>query len=71
MKCKKYISFQKYIFTQKMFMLLIKYKSFVNIYSFCKKNYFGHKKYLLKLRCELNNLFLRVSETANLWYSLN
>ena len=54
-----------------MFMLLIKYKSFVNIYSFCKKNYFDHKKYLLKLRCELNNLFLRVSETANLWYSLN
>ena len=54
-----------------MFMLLIKYKSFVNIYSFCKKNYFGHKKYLLKLRCELNNLFLRVLEIANLWYSLN
>ena len=71
MKCKKYISFQKYIFTQKMFMLLIKYKSFVNIYSFCKKNYFGYKKYLLKLRCELNNLFLRVLEIANLWYSLN
>ena len=54
-----------------MFVLLIKYKSFLNIYSFCKKNYFEHKKYLLKLRCELNNLFLRVSETANLWYSLN
>ena len=54
-----------------MFMLLIKYKSFVNIYSFYKKNYFGHKKYLLKLRCELNNLFLRVLEIANLWYSLN
>ena len=37
---KKYISFQKYIFTQKMFVLQIKYKSFLNIYSFCKKIFF-------------------------------
>ena len=43
---KKYISFQKYIFTQKMFVLQIKYKSFLNIYSFCKKNFFDHKKYI-------------------------
>ena len=37
---KKYISFQKYIFTQKMFVLQTKYKSFLNIYSFCKKKFF-------------------------------
>ena len=43
---KKYISFQKYIFTQKMFVLQTKYKSFLNIYSFCKKNFFDHKKYI-------------------------
>ena len=43
---KNYISFQKYIFTQKMFVLQIKYKSFLNIYSFCKKNFFDHKKYI-------------------------
>ena len=37
-KCKNvYISFEKYIFMQKMFVLQIKYKSFLNIYSFCKK----------------------------------
>ena len=36
-KCKKiYISFQEYIFTQKIFVLYTKYKSFLNIYSFCK-----------------------------------
>ena len=35
-----YISFQKYIFTQKMFALQTKYKSFLNIYSFCKKKFF-------------------------------
>ena len=34
---KIYISFEKYIFMQKMFVLQIKYKSFLNIYSFCKK----------------------------------
>ena len=31
---KKYISFQKYIFTRKMFVLHTKYKSFLNIFSF-------------------------------------
>ena len=40
------ISFEKYIFIQKMFVLQIKYKSFLNIYSFCKKNVFDHKKYI-------------------------
>ena len=40
-KCKNiYISFEKYIFMQKMFVLQIKYKSFWNIYSFCEKNFF-------------------------------
>ena len=43
---KKYISFQKYIFTRKMFVLHTKYKSFLNIFSFCKKNIFDHKKYI-------------------------
>ena len=42
---KIYISFEKYIFMQKMFVLQIKYKFFLNIYSFCKKN-FDHKKYI-------------------------
>ena len=37
---KKYISFQKYSFAQKMFVLQTKYKSFLNIYSFFKKNFF-------------------------------
>ena len=37
---KIYISFEKYIFMQKMFVLQIKYKSFLNIYSFCKKKFF-------------------------------
>ena len=62
---KNYISFQKYIFTQKMFVLQIKYKSFLNIYSFCKKSFLIIKKFLLKLRCELNNLVLNVPETDN------
>ena len=35
-----YISFEKNIFMQKMFVLQIKYKSFLNIYSFCKKLFF-------------------------------
>ena len=48
---------------QKMFVLQIKHKSFLNIYLFCKKT-------LLKLRCELNNLVLKVSEAPNLSYSL-
>ena len=34
-----YISFEKYIFMQKMFVLQIKYKPFLNIYSFCKKKF--------------------------------
>ena len=33
---------EKYM--QKMFVLQIKYKSFLNIYSFCKKTFFAHKK---------------------------
>ena len=41
---KNYISFQKYIFTHKIFVLQIKYESFLNIYSFRKKNCFDHKK---------------------------
>ena len=41
LKCKYvYISFEKYIFMQKMIVLQIKYKSFLNIYSFCKKIFF-------------------------------
>ena len=44
-KCKKiYISFEKYIFMQKVFPLQIKYKSFLN--SFCKIIFFDHKKYI-------------------------
>ena len=43
---KNCISFQKYIFTQKIFVLQIKYESFLNIYSFCKKTFFDHKKYI-------------------------
>ena len=35
-----YISIEKYIFMQKIFVLQIKYKSFLNIYSFCKKTFF-------------------------------
>ena len=39
----KYISFQKYIFTQKMFVLQTKYKfSYLCIYS-AKKHFFDHK----------------------------
>ena len=45
--CKKiYISFEKCIFMQKMLVLQIKYKSFLNTYSFCKKYFFDHKKYV-------------------------
>ena len=43
---KKNISFQKYIFTQKMFVSQTKCKSFLDIYSFCKKKIFDHKKYI-------------------------
>ena len=42
---KIYISFEKYIFMQKMFVLQIKYKSFLNIYSSCKKK---KKKLIIK-----------------------
>ena len=49
MKMQKiYISFQKYIFTQKMFVLKIKYKSFLNIYSFCKKIFLVTKNIFVK-----------------------
>ena len=41
---KNYISLRKYAFTQKMFVLQIEYKSLLNIYSFCKKIFFDHKK---------------------------
>ena len=41
-----YISIEKYIFMQNMFVLRIKYKSFLNIYSFCKSLFFDHKKYI-------------------------
>ena len=37
---KNCISFQKYIFTQKIFFLQIKYKSLLNMYSFYKKKFF-------------------------------
>ena len=39
-----YIPFEKYIFMQKMFALQIKYISFLNIYSFCKKTFLDHKE---------------------------
>ena len=40
-----YISFQKYIFIQEMFVLQTKYKSFLNIYiDSAKKHFFDHKK---------------------------
>ena len=41
---KNYISNLRNIFMQKMFVLQIKYKSFLNIYSFCEKTFFAHKK---------------------------
>ena len=37
---KIYISFEKYIFMQNIFVLQIKYKSILNIYSFYKKFFF-------------------------------
>ena len=40
------ISFEKYFFTEKIFVLQIKYKSFLNKYLFCKKIFFNHKKYI-------------------------
>ena len=41
-----YISFEKYIFMQKVFVLQIKYKSFLNIYWSCNTFFFHHKKYI-------------------------
>ena len=55
---KTYISFEKYFFIQK-----------IHIHS-AKKIFFDHKKYI-KLRGELNNLVLKVSEAPNMWYYLN
>ena len=43
---KVYVSFEKYIFIQKMFLLQTKYESFLNTYSFCKNKFFDHKKYI-------------------------
>ena len=37
---KIYISFEKYIFMQRKFVLQINYKSFLNIYSFYQKKFF-------------------------------
>ena len=50
-----------------MFVLQTIYKSFLNIYSFCKKKYLIIKNIfnLLKLRCEVNNMVLKVSEAPN------
>ena len=45
-KCEKHISFEKYIFIQEMFVLQMKNKSFLNIYSLWKKISFDHKKYI-------------------------
>ena len=66
---KIYISFQKYIFTQKMFVLQIKY--FLNIYSFCKKNFLIIENIFVKTSKHICNLVLKVLEAANLRYSLN
>ena len=58
-----------------MFVLQTIYKSFLNIYSShsAKKKYLIIKNTfnLLKLRCEVNNMVLKVSEAPNLWSSLN
>ena len=62
-KCKKYI----YIIP-KIYFYTENVKFFLNIYSFCKKNFYP-KKYLLRLRWELNTLVLKVLEEANQWYS--
>ena len=49
-----------------------KIKIFLKYIFILQKNFFLIIKiYLLKLRCELNNLVRKVSEAANLWYSLN
>ena len=46
---KNHISFRKYIFTQKMFALKIKYKSFLTICSFCKKIFLIIKNVFVKI----------------------
>ena len=56
-----------------MFVLQTIYKSFLNINSFCIKKKKKKKKKmiiknifnLLKLRCEVNNMVLKVSEAPN------
>ena len=64
---KRYISFQKYIFTQKMFVLQTKYKSFLNIYSSCKINFFDHRQSVVFLKLTLpkniNELLEKICES--------
>ena len=43
-----YISFEKHIFIPKIFVLQTKYKSFLNMYSFCKKNFLIIKNVFVK-----------------------
>ena len=50
---KVYVSFEKFFYPE-------------NTYSFCEKNFLIIKIYLLKLRGELNNLVLKVSEARNM-----
>ena len=47
----------------------MKCKSFLNIYSFCKKNLLIIKIYSLKLLGKLSNLVLKVLEAPNKWYT--
>ena len=50
MKMQKiYISFEKYIFIQKMFVLQVKYKSFLNTYSFRKEIFWIIKNIFVKI----------------------
>ena len=58
-----------FFFTEKRFFLQKMKKYISNL-----RNIFLSRKYifiLLKLRGELNNLVLKVSEAPNMWYSLN
>ena len=58
-----------FFFTEKKFFLQKMKKYISNL-----RNIFLSRKYifiLLKLRGELNNLVLKVSEAPNMWYSLN
>ena len=58
-----------FLFTEKKFFLQKMKKYISNL-----RNIFLSRKYifiLLKLRGELNNLVLKVSEAPNMWYSLN